>query len=540
MKVIKNKHNRAIEKIKKVFTKNFPFNLVHLGLLIVVLLIATTSFRDKDYTLYIPIKNTFATIVWGVSITLAIISYLILNKKIKLEYLYLSLIIPLGIMYCIVNPLGKVPDEYQHARKSYMISKGVFLADTDEEGYPIGSFNENFSEIINKDTSSYEEYWNKLTIPETDEETELNYSMATYAPICHMPQALGMLIARIFGGNIVVQCYAGRIVNMAVAILLMFFAIKVIPFKKHIVLFLGLLPITILEFASLSSDALTIGICIFFISYVLYLKYDDKKEKINKKDIAVLFISSIVVALSKIVYVPICLLLFILPKEKFNSKKNKYCIVTIIAGIAILLNLVWLMIASGYLNEVNPGVDSAEQVKYILTHPISYCLILFRTIIVYFQTFIMCLCGEGLGCYNCQASPIFVYSCLIMYAILFLVNDDEDRKPFDIKTKLSFGTIFVIIVLLIYTSLYVAWVKVRKALIYGVQARYFLPVILLTAIVLDNKLLTFNKKDKKNENMISNFKNKYLPSFMLFINLNALACQLFTYMYDFIISYYVK
>lgn len=519
-----------LENIKK----DWIFKVFYFSLMLVVLLIATTSFFENDYTLQIPTQSLFANITYAVVLCLGIVFYFIIKffekKNIKLEKLYLVLVIPIGILYCIANPLGKIPDEDQHARKSMAISKGIFFAHMDENGNPVDKLNTKVKELVTRSTTSYEEAINRINMLETDEEIDLVYSMATYAPICHLPQAFGMFITRILGGGVSVQCYTARLINMFVAIFFIYEAIKLIPFKKNIVFFLALLPLTISEFASMSSDALTISSCIFYISYILYLKYDENKNIINKKDIIVLIISSIIVSLLKIVYVPLCLLLFILPKEKFDSAKNKNIIVISTFISAIVLNIIWLIYASRFLTEVNPGVNAVEQVKYILTHPISYILILFRTIHVYFQIFIFSLCGEGLGDYNVQASVFFIISSLIVFAILFLANDNKDKRSFDVRTKIVCSLIFIIVVLLIYTSLYVAWTKLKSPIILGIQARYFLPILLLTAIVLDNKLLTINTK----------IKDKYLASFMLFFNLNALSCITYTYIFSYIIEYYVK
>ena len=190
----------------KFIKKNLKFILLHFGLMIVVLLIATTSFLDDDYTLQLPPNNIFANITYGVVIIMACIYYFLLQlfekKNIKIEKLYLLLVIPIGIMYCIVNPLGKIPDEDQHARKAMAISNGIFFSHMDEEGNPVDMFNSKINELVTRSVTNYKEAFGRLTAPETDQEIELIYSMATYAPICHLPQACGMFIARIFGGGV--------------------------------------------------------------------------------------------------------------------------------------------------------------------------------------------------------------------------------------------------------------------------------------------------------------------------------------------------
>ena len=142
---------------------------------------------------------------------------------------------------------------------------------------------------------------------------------------------------------------------------------------------------------------------------------------------------------------PICLLLFTLPKEKFNKKNHVIIIKFGIFFGALIINILWLSYATTFLVEVNPGVNSKEQIIYILTHPISYLLILFRTIHIYNPTFILSLCGEGLGHFNSQASVLFVFPCLIIFAMLFFVNEDKNKKEFNFKEKIVYLIIFTIV-----------------------------------------------------------------------------------------------
>ena len=522
------------EKFKELLKKDGVYFCTAFALLIVTLLITTTTYHGEDFSLQFPGATAFGSVSWIVILVLGISGIFVFRnvdrKKISLEKIYLIMIIPLGIMYMIANPLGKVPDEDFHARKAMAISKGNFFSHADENGEAVDNLNSKVAELVTRSTSSYEEAWNRLNMQETDEEVEMEYStMALYAPICHLPQAIGMFLARIFGEGVSVQCYAARLANFAVAVFLIYNAIKLVPFKKNVVFFLAMLPITLNEIASMAADALAISMCLFYICYILYLKYDVNKNQINKKDIIILTISSIIVALCKIVYIPLVLLLLILPKEKFETSKKKNIItISIIVG-AILLNLVWLIYCSRFLVTFNPGVDSKLQVKYILTHPITYILTAFRTLNTYGQMFILHLMGEGIGSFNTQASVLFVFPCIVITSMLFFVNDEKDIK-IDLFSKLVCLFIFIAIVALIYTSLYVQWTEAMKPIIMGIQARYFLPILLLTAIIFNNNKIIFTEK----------LSYRYILLFLLFLNLNALSCIAYTYFNGWVIDYYVK
>lgn len=523
------------EKIKELAKKDGVYFLASISFLIITLLITTTTYHGEDFSLQIPGATLFGTISWIGILVLGIAGIFIFKdvdrKQIKLEKIYLIMVIPLGILYMIANPLGKVPDEDFHARKAMAISKGNFFSHANEDGDAVDYLNTKVFELVTRTTSSYEEAINRLKAAETDEEIEMKYTtMALYAPICHLPQGIGMFLARVFGGGVSVQCYAARLANFAVAVFLIYNAIKLAPFKKNVVFFLAMLPITLNEIASMAADALAISMSLFFICYILHLKFDDTKKEITKKDIVLLAVSSVVVALCKIVYIPLVLLLFILPKEKFGDLKKKNIVtISIIAG-AILLNIVWLIYCSRFLVTFNPGVDSSLQVKYVLMHPITYILTMFRTLNTYGQMFIVHLFGEGLGSFNVQASVLFVFPCIVIAAMLFFVNDEKDKVKIDLFTKLVCIFIFIVIVALIYTSLYVQWTQAKKPIIMGVQARYFLPVLLLTAIIFNNNKLIFTEK----------ISYRYILLFLLFMNLNALSCIAYTYINGWVIDYYIK
>lgn len=453
------------------------------------------------------------------------------NENIKLQKLYLWVAIPIGLVMCFNTPLGKIPDEDDHAKKSMAISQGNFFSVADEDGNATDMINSKVNELVSRTADSYEISWEKINLEETEEKIEMKYNtMAVYAPICHAPQALGMFITRLFGAGITVQCYAGRLFNFAVALTLIYNAIRLMPYKKHLLMYVLLLPITFNVLPTLSSDALTISMCSFYIAYILHLKYNDNIEKLTNKDRIYLLISTIVISLCKIVYVPLCLLLFIIPKEKFENlkKKNIFTICTII--VALILNLIWLAYCSRFLIEFNLGVNSKEQIIFILTHPIKYCIILFRSINFHFNIYYAGLLGDALGTYNIKASEIFIYLTIVLTSMLFISNTEENNRiKIDWKTRLIFLITFIIIVLLIYTSVYAGWVPLKSSFITGVQARYFLPILILTAIIFDNNKIIIKGKI-----------NRFLLTFLLYLNINVATATIYTYYFGMLIDGYIK
>ncbi|MCR5187213.1 MAG: DUF2142 domain-containing protein [Clostridia bacterium] len=414
--------------------------------------------------------------------------------------------------------------------KLWLLHLGNVFSRANEKGEASEGLDVKLDELVNRDIVSYQDLHNRFVIEEKGEKESMGYTtMALYSPICHFPQVIGVFIGRLFKQNLVVQCYLARITNLFISIAIIYFGIKYIPIKKELMLFISLLPLTFNEIASMSADAITISSILFYISYILYLKYDKNKGQITKKDIIVLTVSSIVISQCKIVYLPLCLLLLALPRDKFESNKKRKIVIFGLIGMATLFNLLWLLYCKRFLTEFNEGVNSPLQIKYILTHPIQYFLIIIRTINTYFQYMVLCLCGEGLGSYNIQASVIYVIFCLILFAVLVLANTDSEIKV-DNYTKIVSALAFVVIVALIYTSLYVQWNPVQNARVEGVQGRYFFPILLLTSLILNNDRLVINGK----------IDTKYLFIFMLFMNLNVVTSILYTYIYAMPLNFYVK
>lgn len=188
--------------------------------------------------------------------------------------------------------------------------------------------------------------------------------------------------------------YGARIINMIVAILLLYLAIKQMPFGKRGMLISMCFPIAIEGFTSMSPDALTIAVSYLITAYVLNIVFN-KEKNIEKKDIFVLALLSIVIALCKIVYLPLVGLLLLIPKEKFKSKKTQILTIGIIMTVAIIANLVWLKISSMYLALYKDG-NSVDQLLILFNDIIGYAQRLFTTINTYGGNYIYSILGDEL------------------------------------------------------------------------------------------------------------------------------------------------
>ena len=425
--------------------------------------------------------------------------YLRYKKDIKVEKIFLYTVPVICLFYIIAMPTFKNHDELYHWYRSYEVSIGKFMEGID--GDTLGTIMpESVGKAATDDWQSitYGKVKENLGLELEKENTALLYSetSAVYSFIQYIPQAVGIFITRLFTDKVLLLAYGGRIMNMIFSILLIYWAIKKIPFGKKILLALSFIPIAIEGFSSLSPDAMTISMAFFYIAYILSLAFNKENHIIDGKKIAILTVLSVIMAMCKIVYLPLILLLFIIPKEKFkNEKKIKN--IFIIGAIAVVLNLIWLMVAGIYLSHFREG-DSSIQVISILTNPIKYLQNCLYTVNLNGQDYIYSMFGGELGWGELVQLNSIVPYILCFILIWITITDQTIKDKFKLYQKVWITIAAIAVVGLIFTSLYVQWTTIGSDSVLGIQGRYFIPILPLVALLIGSQLKV--KTDYSDEN----------------------------------------
>ena len=445
-------------------------------------------------------------LIFFIVITLAITVYVIFisiylryRKNIKVENIFLITIPVICLFYIICMPTFKNHDEIYHWYRAYEVSTGKLMEEVD--GDTLGTIlPQSISDVTTDDWQSitYAKVRDNLNAELDKENTALLYSetSAVYSFVQYIPQAIGIFITRIFTDKVLLLAYGGRIINMVFSIILIYFAIKKIPFGKKILLLLSFIPIAIEGFSSLSPDAMTISMAFFYIAYILSLAFSKENHIIDGKKIAILTVLSVIMAMCKIVYLPLILLLFIIPKEKFkNEKKIKN--IFIIGAIAVVLNLIWLMVAGIYLSHFREG-DSSIQVISILTNPIKYLQNCLYTVNLNGQEYIYSMFGGELGWGELVQLNSIVPYILCFILIWITITDQTIKDKFKLYQKVWITIAAIAVVGLIFTSLYVQWTTIGSDSVLGIQGRYFIPILPLVALLIGSQLKV--KTDYSDEN----------------------------------------
>lgn len=434
------------------------------------------------------------------------------DDKIAKYFLIISLIVGMLLIYIV--PPFQSPDENSHFLKSYAISTGhVYpIYKDDALRFYIPKTLVDYSNYYNKNMGKkdfkysyddfYEEEYGKYSFSEKDYYT---FSTASSSPLCHVIPAMGIIFTKILthiGGDgrtsPLMMLHGARLFCLIFYIILGYFSIKKAPIFKRSIFVILLLPMSLYLGSSVTYDGLLYGTILLGVAEILHLIY--AKDKVEKKDLILLSLITLILLSVKVIYSLFLILLIFIPKEKFGENKDKIIKIFGIFFVALLLYL-FFKVPNIFLKNIPSDALVTEQIKYVLHHP-------FNTIWTFVNNFfessenLMFMMMGSFGLFEAKLPYLVMYLGFICLISIFI----SDSSMVDIKTKkyskIVISLIGICIAFLIYAAMYITWTpimlkEVGGSIVEGVQGRYFLPLlIIIPYVIINTKLVRFNKVNK--------------------------------------------
>jgi uncharacterized membrane protein len=471
--------------------------------------------------------NWFKIFLFFLTSLLALL--IVFAKKLKLfidkltiipEKIYLILALIFGLSLVFITPPLQVPDEDQHIYRSYQLAEFNIFQFNPTVPASLVKLSDKFSRM---NFNSFE----KTSVDEilSQKKVELNPQNRAqpYVPkyiFPYLPQALGMFIGKTLNLSPVILLYMGRIFNLLFSILLIYFAIRTAPFFKWIFFLLGLMPMTLYLYASLSKDAMIISLSFLLIALFLRFAYDQQK-KISIKDYVILFAISFLVAATRSIYAILIGMFLLIPVYRIGYLK-KYIIVFMSLIITVFLATqigalkplfqpkdaastqptINLPLSTNALSSPIPaekfkgsdpppvpeGINFIEQKRFILNNPIQYLGIMLDSFFIYKRALYLDSFIGILGWLNKALPTWLINFYLLILIIAALLFSNKDVK-IGLTNKIIIASIFIAGVILIETGIYLIWTPVGQNYIEGVQGRYFIPYAPLFFLLLYNTSL---------------------------------------------------
>lgn len=376
--------------------------------------------------------------------------------KIKAEYIFLILGGLFGILFLFITPVFQVPDEPMHLLRACEVASGILH--NNKDGDITKDILPNRKIALKQNYSMFKEFNNKEHYTDLFEFKDLNYTHnnSGYSFLLYIPSAIGIKITSLFSHNPYTIFYAARLFNLFSWLALIYFAIKLTPFKWQYMI-CALFPMTVYEGMSISADSV-------------------KKASLSVKDIILLAAMTILSVFFKGLFI-LSLLLFLIPNEKFRLK---YLIISFLLALGGMLQV--FVSANSYILIAN-DVDITARKLMIINQPL-YVLRLFANTFLHKSSFYLQSSIFRLGWLDIEPNPIPVV--LLFYA--YLAGSCLDKIKVKNSDKLLVLTInegFILLTVLLY---YLTFSPLNNNIIIGAQGRYFIPLFLSFAVVCQNSL----------------------------------------------------
>lgn len=239
----------------------------------------------------------------------------------------------------------------------------------------------------------------------------------------------------------------------------------------------------------------------YFFGYVLYYTYDTVimsfislglaillREWLDKSIIKVNIINLVIADIClfwgiwcKAIYAPLVLLGLLIPKDKFENKKQirlfKFIVVATFMLLMATFVLPQIMNPSGQSDSRISGADSGEQMKVIFNHMFTYTILVLKKISETFGNFTL-----GAGAYRAMGhlgESGFMYLIPIL-AVVIIITEKQEKgiEAITGRQRIVIGSILMITIAMIWTVLYLSYNNVGTTQVGGVQGRYYHPLLM--------------------------------------------------------------
>lgn len=420
-------------------------------------------------------------------------------RALSLADAYALLALLFGAFFLIVTPPFGSGDETAHYERAYEVATGAY---TGADGVTAGMqdlMDDAFRKVVSGDKIVEADFarWRAARL---EAETiapwpePLRRVMRLHSPLCYAHLAPVTAAGVALDLSPLTIFYLGRLAALLVGVALIRAAIALAPsaFRPALV-FIGLMPTTVVYLATYNIDSLLFGLGFYFFAQVAALAAAPDR-KAGRADLARLAAVGFALGQFKTGYLFLPMLAVLLPGSIFSSPRARLAWLALIVLPGALASLGWAMIVKTemlgdivYSTIDNNRVEPAAQLRAMLEHPLGYAGTVVNTLFNSDAPFLAFLSFLALGGWtNIQLAPLF-YSALAVGLLLVWMSGDRPPpalgRPAAVAMQLAIAGATVGAIL---TLVYLQWNGVGAPVIEGFQGRYFIaaaPLLLAAAPV---------------------------------------------------------
>ena len=427
--------------------------------------------------------------------------YLAFIRRCRIEKVFLFTVLCLGVIYNFLLTPYMTPDEKYHIDMSYRHSNTLMGIEQIGENKCLKRADDEALDFTSEPSlTNYKNIYDGLfSAVKDDRLVEADATANTDAPmIVYLPAVLGMTLARLLHLGTVPMLLFARWCSLLFFACMTYLGMKKLPFGKITLFLLAILPMNLQQCTSFSYDAVITGTVFLYSCYCISLAYS--QEPVRAKDILVMGILGIVFIYGKSgIYLPMCLLAFLIPARKFPGKKEwKICM----AGLCLLPLLSFLnknTVMVGYIattteatSTVGSSTTSGYTLGYFLSQPLELVRILSNTLSDKTSFYLESLVGQKMGWVEIEIAQLIPMLFLLLLVLSVFKNQEE---PLYVKSWQKWWISFVCLACtgIILAGMLLTWTPKDHISIEGVQGRYFIPFMPALLLIGRNARLMYEK-----------------------------------------------
>lgn len=462
------------------------------------------------------------------------------GKKLPLHRLVFCLVLGLGLLYNLVLPPYAVPDEQFHINQSFSLASSVYNPYLPVGGVPL---TETLRRPSDTDPLLQDGYTTVFTWQRTARlAAQRNADDWGVTPVFDEPQAANSYTLYLVSSAAVLVCFwlragfvaalfAGRLANLLFFAFLAAWAVKRTPVAKPVFALTALLPMTLHLAASFSRDSNLLAVCFLFTALMLDLAFGPEARP-GWKRLVLPALLGLVIAPSKIVYFPLLALVFLVPAARLGRRSKwlkggflALCLLVFLTGRGVGLTLGGFAQGSGQAaagavssqtqQEAGPQADAdalqeaASQpdpagepeepaapaadsicytLPYILSHPLDTLELCIRSAVELGDHYVKTLVGGTLSYFNTGRDLHVAWSfVMVLYGLLALawLCPGGAELPAAAKALCLLAGLACCGLAVVGC---ISWTPTYYTTIYGLQGRYFLPVLPLLLLARPKRL----------------------------------------------------
>ncbi len=419
----------------------------------------------------------------------------IAGQKVELVFAVVALIIGLTTIFTLPRHLGITPDDETHYTRSISLASVFDYVKYEAEtkmnrDYPYLLYGVQNNTMTYEQMMSYAQELDRLYGADYASNENIfditNPNMIGYKTllgeydIAYIAPAVAIIIAKGLRFPFTAVFLAGKLGILLTYIAIIYYAIKRLRYGKVLLAVVGLLPTTMLFASSYSYDWWVIAWIIAGYSYyIAELQY--RERKFTSQNLRRMICCFVVGVIPKWIYVILMFPLLFIPKEKFESdrQRKRYYIVMGIGAGAVLAFLVLPVFVRGIgMGDLRggEGINATAQLAYVLQEPLVYL----RRMTTFFLSYIsLDHAGEYITYMGYLGQGAHFAIVLVLLGVLAFLDRDETRHPMPLVRVVHLLTI-VAAVCLIITVFYLVYTPLGSDTVFGCQPRYLIPLLFPT------------------------------------------------------------